>query len=1251
MGAIDKFYGPQLEKKPASAIDQFYGDALIAPRPPAGVEPLGVGDQAPLIPGGPLLTLQHFEMFRNLSEPEAFAQLADIEQNNFYGMSMQEYQKLIGIYFDEISPNTPVDHKFASSTGRFRDMGGLQQVLSVVGVLPISDLVQGKPIGTSAGLLIEQLDYLDRPRRMITNAAYWTHTDPRSKQFSPGQIPQLIHNIMTGTKPDPLFDSLEDAIKKGWSGQESLSTRKTLQTIAIGPTASAGVDDFMDSHTATRWAKKIGDISGDLLTDIIIDWGVVNGIMKPIRWGTEATAIRAGTAIGTAKTKQFFAKLGRTPGSPLGFKENVMEGINRVGRERGVRFTQTADDLMRESLRISSGTEITPIYKTTVTEQAAKRGNINVAAFDVTEAKKAYRETIGKRSLATQEVNNQLDRIRNFIDTEIPPSGAQGINPSSVLDSTDEWLLRQKPGLGKARRKESLLIRQSRRNLGEVAEAEELHRTLTKNYVEGDQLGAIDYLATSRVLREEYVTSTLKRTGQELKKPIEFYVNAVTPADVSGDIALLSDEAFDAVFDLIEWSNKNPKFFDMIKADMSSVPSLAKRPRVNQFYSNTKQAFTRLFINHTFAPSWQVFHRHNADDIYQVVDAARVSQFKHVEEKMYYWNYLMQKSGARKSKVVSERIFNLAWGKTDDYNVLARGISDAQRAVERQTANYFRDTAKEFADMAVVQGRLSLTGEGVPKVIENYVPFMYEQAAIDAIRLENQYKVLAKQLADEAGEAGITEARKASLLQEAEIALRNSSEARYTLDDLADLFEFQTKTRVDIPEFQKRFTQGEGIIKDVDMGFTRMLSHESKALYMQPGFQQANTMARLTENSELIAYTRQWINAQQGLPSKLEARLEPLARNITQIVDAVTPAQWVAKDRAVRQISQWFRGKAYFAGMGFNPGPVVTNATQSLLTNAAIGTEATFMGFRSLATEGGQAMLKHSRVLLGRNPMSTMSLDSLSKINKAGGWSFRMVDRWMNVSPAYNGAMYKLIRKNPDNMAKLSKYGSTQGNGFWKSMSRAMDAGEFAPEMLMADRIVKLTQYSYLPHDLPKYMWGPIGKAFGQFSTWPANYFTSFLPEMTKWMWTGQAPWGKMTAIERATLFRHVATAEVLVLAGKQAGLDFTKHRPVQGTAPYLGGPTPQGSPAINIVQGLIKWTTAKGDARRSGEGLYLIRSGAMIGKVGPVPIPFFPTALRRVGKTIETGDPREMFFRVNPEESFKSQLGGLGGLGSLGGL
>lgn len=1251
MGSAKQFYGNYIDEQSIGSARQFYGDALVTPRPPAGEGLPGIGDQAPTptLPGSPLLTPMHYDEFRQLSEPEAFSTLSEIEENDFYGMSMQEYQKLVRIYFDEISPETSVakEKEWASPTGRFRDMGFLQKMLAVAGPLPIKDLIEGKPIGTSAGYLLEALDYMDRPRRVITNATYQILTDPRSRIPSPGIVPQFINSIMTGKESLPMFESLEDAIRSGWSGDKSVSTRKLIQTYGVGRDQSENIDRLLDSHTATRWAKKIGDIGGDLITDFAIDWTVINGIIKPIRSGT----IMAGATIGTTKTKQFFAKLGGVPGSPIGFHDNVIAGINRVARENGLLYkgqALTADGLMRDSLR-RMGTEVTPIYKVSLAEQAAKRAGINRAVVDIVDAKRAYRRAIENRSAATVDVGEQLDNIKKFAGEFTEPSS---------LRTVDDWLLRQDYNYWRAKNREKLLIRQTRRKLGEVAEAEEIHRTLVRNLKEGDQLGAIDYMATSRLLREEFVKSTLKRRGLELKRPLEYYVNAVTPADVRGDIALLSDEAFDTIFDFVEWSSKNPKFYDMIKKDLSGAEFLVKRPMLNQFVTNTKQFARRLYINHTIAPSWQVFHRSQADELYQVVDAARVSQYQHIEAKMFNWKYLMSRAG--KDAVTQERIFLLSWGKLDEYEGLARGISKAQRAVERQAADYFRGVAKEFADMAIVQGRLSLTGKaGKPRVIKDYVPFMYEQATIDAMRMQNQYRVLAKELAEKAGDEALTALQKQSLLDEAADALRNADEAKYTLDDLADMFEFRTKTRVDIPEFKRRFTTGEGIIKDADLAFTRMLNHETKALWMQPAFEQSKAMVKLTENSDLIRYTRDWINAQQGLPTKLEGRLEPFAMNITKSVEAVGSmfpdfmhVQWVAKDRAVRQISRWFRNQTYFAAMGFNPGPTITNATQSLLTNTAIGTEATFAGFRSLTTEGGQAMLKHSRVLVGRNPMTTLSLNALSKVNKVGGWSFRMVDRWMNVSPAYNGSMYKLIKSSPDNMKILAKYGSTQGNGFWSSLSRAMNAGEFAPEMLMADRIVKITQYSYLPHDLPKYLWGPIGKTFGQFTSWPANYWTSFIPEMTKWMWTGQGPWGKLGPIERATLLRHVLAAETLIYFGKQVGLDFTKHRPVQTTAPFLGGPTPQGTPALNIAQGLVKWASAKGDARKSGEGKYLMMTGAMfkpivpsIGGVIPIGIPFYPQALRRVERMMDDGDPKEMFFRVNPEESYKSQSGGLGGL------
>lgn len=997
------------------------------------------------------------------------------------------------------------------------------------------------------------------------------------------------------------FESFKDAMKGAWTGEEAPSFYKSLEVLKLGEVGSNQIEAYQSRHWFMKYPRKATEFASDIVADAAVDYLLGKAIYRPLKAGFRLIA-----------PESFIARVSKTPASVLdeGFEATVGRAVND---ELGTRTTArvSTDDMIRESM-MKSGELPEPIMQASVEE--------------IAQAQTMYIAREAKRNVLADKVGILRDQLDNYDDY--------------LGNAYDKWV------------KESRLKVMEDQLATQVADVDASKRMFTELSEKGILL---DYTASRRAMRQAYVNAYIKKLDDpEAVGNIKHFIKLAS-GNTTDDIAELSDDAFQTLFDFIEYRVTDKRNWDYLS---EGTPGTRGRFR---------RIGRRLVHNQVVSPAWQVFERLRGKRIYQFVDDAFYNRYTHLEGSLTEWdNHLrtLKKQGhlGKKRDETMRKIFLLADGRLDkvsDTGFIIKlkkgdphmpGLEFAQEtlflsAEEQAAGEFINKEARTLADMAVAQGRLSHTGEGAPKVIKNYITHLFDRSADQAEIIRKDALRIAESLP--AGQVRDDAIKAAELGAFADVA------------DIAEMYQYKTGTKVDIPEFKRRIGAFEGLIEDADLAFRHFMNNETKALYMQPAYEAANTMAHESGNRNLIQYTRQWINSQRGIPTKIEAGIEPLAQDISMLLEyglkwlpEWTHLQWKAENRAVRQFSNWFRAKTYFAAMGFNPGPVATNATQSMLTIGAIGTKSTFMGFQSLSSGSAKDILKHSRLLVGRNPMHIMNLREMSKAGRAGGWAFRQVDQWMNVAPAFNGSLYKQIAGNSDKMAVLRKYGIPEGDGFWKSLSKALDDGQFTGEVDIANRVAKLTQYSYLHHDMPQYLSSAIGKALGQFTSWPANYWTSYLPEMAKWMYTGNAPWGKLNMLERATLLRHVVLAQALLEGGKLVGIDFSKHSPLVGgldprdwrnvgglPIPLPGGPVPSatGGPAMTIIAGAVSAATAKEHDRSWNEGISQMQRGFLMkNNLGFLPdvIPFFPQAARRAIGFAETGDfPSLIFRRIEEDE------------------
>ncbi len=1079
--------------------------------------------------------------------------------------------------------------------------------------------------------LLESMDYLDRPRRVITNVAFRLQEQGqfalenfgRPKELQPIQF---AYTTATRGLAQPRFTSVKDAMGKGWSGDDSVSLLKVGEAGILGVDISNKVEAWEKRHWQTKYPRIIADGLSNLAGDALIDFGIVKGVLLPIKSAVKAGALR----YGTEAMKDSILKASKSA-LDEGFESVATKAVNDAAN-LSTTARRSLDDMIQES--IDNAPDIAPVG----------------AVFQATEAEILEQQAeLLVRRVKVGKLKAQIDGVGKQIEN---------------LDFESSPLAKAEAGFRrfKLQTRQGLLSDQL---VESTKQADEARSILS----EIQRLGhAVDYKATIRVAREAYVEASINSIDNIKDLDSIKHFIRLASGGVTDDIAELSDEGFDALFDFIDARAKDPSNWNYLSTDAPGPLGAAKR------------AGRSIFLNQTVSPAWQVFRRLGGERIYQFVDDAFFNRYTHLEKSLSEWEIHLKQIGvksrvAKRSAKEAEslrKVFLMADGrmtKLEDgvatFNVTKGRVAKESWITpvspeEIAAAGFANKEAKVLADMAVAQGRLSHTGADAPKVIDHYMTHLFDRSVVEAglskEALQAEIKKLTLSLADE------TDPARLKAISDSIEELRGAvmADTVVSLERIAELYDFAAKTDVNIPEFLRRINAREGLIEDADLAFRTMANHETDALYMQPAYKAANAMATETGNDNLRNFTRKWINDLRGVPTRFEAALEPLAQDVSALLEHGTAwlpewthLQWKAQDRAIRQFSKTFRSRTYLAAMGFNPGPVATNMTQSMLTIGAIGTKSTFKGFESLTTAGGKSMLRHSRLLIGRNPMHTISLREMSRLSKASSYTFRMVDQWMNVAPAFNGSLHKQIAGNADKMAILRRYGVPEGRGFWETTSKALDAGEFANEVNIANRVAKTTQYSYLRHDAPAFLRTPLGSAFGQFLSWPANYWQSYIPEMTKWMVSGQSPFGPLSIIERSTLLRHVVLAETLIAAGDQAGIDLRKHRPIAFGGdipiPLPGGPAPQTTPALRIIQGMVGIATSQGNQRKMNAGILELKKGFMVGPAALPIVPFFPAGLRRIEKVLTEGDIRPLFFRMSEKDKAAKRTG-FGGFKGFGG-
>lgn len=625
-----------------------------------------------------------------------------------------------------------------------------------------------------------------------------------------------------------------------------------------------------------------------------------------------------------------------------------------------------------------------------------------------------------------------------------------------------------------------------------------------------------------------------------------------------------------------------------------------------------------LVTTEYFSPAFYVFKRFGAENVYHYLADRGFERMRFSTDRLKQWSTHLKAVGLNPNKKfapdssnpILRRIFlaadgidiynpeltkaaieeNMKYNLTDDeWSFIAGTMGQVKGGKltaevidkERQAAAFVRHTADELGEIGVKVGRLYRPVEGVTPP-EGAVPF------------RNNYIT---HLID-------------TMIEDADVMEKSG---KYTeIEGIADFFERTgaAAKKVDIDQLKKRQGVREGLIQNADTAFRAMLNNETNAFVMEPAYKGVMEMVEMTGNEHLIKYTTDWINySVRGIPHTYETKLEKFARQVHAddiwnftIGKVFKTAKIEEGDMALKKMSAGYRRFTYTTAMGFNISSAVKNASQSLMNIPVIGFKGQMEGLRSLSLSDAKEVLKNSNMFFAKGvAIHELSIDALTRIERAGSFPFRWVDKWINTASAFNGALWKQISGNKRSMQILAENGYTGkgfGKNFWEAVNKSITDGYFKYEIRQADEIAQITQYSYATWDMPKILWSSTNKTLFQFATWPLNYFGQYIPELTRWAITGVSPLGKMSRWDRSALLRHVVMMETAAQLAQQNGVDVGYISPthagiesvkstIQGEAkaPYVSSPYPGFSPFMQGIGYLIEDYTGMSGGQPTGLG------------------------------------------------------------------
>ncbi len=1034
------------------------------------------------------------------------------------------------------------------ATDTWREMvSGYQTGLEVMGE---AEEINNRAVAMMPEVMLETISWLAKPTDAASTGLYHAVGIARTSVsvMHPLRTTKTLFRLKTLTDIPKDIGQVEQAIRDGWNGENVKRWDDVAKIGTLGPEAMVKWDQWADSVPGLKQAKTVSEFVFNLSIDMAIDIALWKGLGAPglkslakrsdvaartlahvapktftkifwdemilppkiatskgfLPWWREAVKVNSGLEFDNFLQESLLRKLGAKEGVLLG------EGFERVALSK--RFA-AAPGLAKEGAEFSA-------------KVGALKGEIatNHKRFLFHEHRLRTRTLplIAEAEIAMGKLDNQLFLMVN----QTAKANRRILRKLNTTYNRLDDLYRSKDfstgQLANRKKEADRLVGRLRHVMADLSDTTRIDSYARK-------------LQIDRAIRTKFIDEWMG-AGPAVTAGRRADVKKITNAVSNGRTKLveeLSRDEFGAMFDYLDALVTPSSAFAFRKSVKPVIfgKELKKSRRVVPPFYNTN------------TPAWAFFRRKNAEMIPKIADVTDAKSMSHTTEVLEGWNYYLRQVGGAKNEDAMARIFHWANGDNlidkipsrDKAFMLSKKakLKAPQIRIEQEAGEFINRTFDEIKDEFINQGRWP---EDLV-IKKTYIKNIVEKSMDDAVN--------DSQLAGE----------------------------------IISYIKRTAKTDIDINEWINRVKSHDyPVLTDANTAVKLGLHSQIKKLYWEPTLKRIETFAAMTGDPDLIQYTDNWINyAIRGAVTEREAKWTPLFAKLAQTIEKKTAFlpekyQFIASDRPVKQISRGVRRFVYAMTMPFNLSPVAKNITQSINIIPLTSYKSYNWGIKSLFTDGGKRLAEHSRLLPGRNPMESLDLIGLSKLEQKGYKWFRAVDKWPNVKGSFNTAAHHLVSNDKEAMEvvrKYGKFGSTRGdaNGFANAIANAFDDGKLMAIQDQVHFMSKTAQYGYRAGDMPQYMWDPFMKMFTQFTTWPANYFYSYLPDIFEATLTGKAPWGTLGWWERQMMLRHYVNQTSLLIAGKAMGVDMSRHMPPTLTAefPFVhpGGAAPTGLPPV----------------------------------------------------------------------------------------
>ena len=1086
---------------------------------------------------------------------------------------------------------------------------------------------------------------------------------------------EVIDHVKSGGKLPPPEGGFISGLRAGFLYEEENTYKSLVESEVLGPEMAEKINDYRDSHLITRVPNTIAELGMEMVAGTLVDGAILQTI-KPIKALTRSAAARASFKFQGPEiyTKKFWNQMS-IPDRVV--KEGRFDKYLDHAALKMYDDANSVDEILKANMAM--GDEVSIVGNASLEGQATtikklrkligrkkdvvtEGGKIVATKADAPKGKsinlKSTRDAVKKIEKKnakltkdlTENVQPKLLRREAEVKALVEKSDSIPADLRIVGDNDVVDLTKSMNALSVKQKQVSKLRARKRHIIDQLSSNS---RDIDIVYRRGAFTPNIDYQKATRAIREDFVDRVVKSrkpdiANKSFTKGLDEAVKGVTNgrrhftapkkaprkgASTFGrrkgrffdhrDLNLLSDDEFMAIFDYVPYLVRDPKTFK------------------STFFAKGGAIRSGLeFLFDWGAPADRWFDINNAGEI---IKSARQADLDAMRSAIRYeegWDELLKRNfgkKARGNKPLQEAIWEAADGNMEmALDVIQRNNLRVVLAEVIEAANYINKTFDEIADIFEAQGRWADGLKRERTYIRHIVKRGVEESSGDFVRISK----------------------------------------------MVEPFDRALNTKIDIKEFINRTKAGVSIVKNADASFRSGLGHEIYKLHWEPSINEMKSLANLTGNDDIINYTQDFIKyAIRGEVTPTERFLEPLfgkvvgptiekgvgfprkvSRTGQKAIQKVIPplrtnsafnrfyegldgllstvpgATFKTERRATRQILAGWRTATFHGALAARPQPAIRNAFQGLLSIPLANHDSYFKGLQSLFTDGGQTLsIKHNNLLIGRTP-GDFDIRTFKGFTQAAHTGFRFVDRVPNVKGNFNTYVRHLITKDKDKLKTLENYGFrgrlNDVGDLELAASKAFDDGALLGVKEAANALTRISQYSYRPIAQPKFMthFGPLGRTVGQFTTWPSNYWFSYMPELSKRFLTGTDSFGNpLTLAERSGLATHLGRGAAIFIAGQSMGVDLYKLT-TTGAVPTGVGPFWD-----FMVGGIdVALSSARLDKDGINKGLRRMEKGLTFMKLQPVPHPSL--LIQRDIEAVLDGDKpfKSLLFKVKKEEPLK---------------